>query len=153
MRYRVIGTDTKTKKPIEMVIEAADEGAARADAASRGVEVERVEAATREVETTAPARTPSLAVGVPGQPREPVLVRMEPGYVQLIELTGKRWKGLLLVSLAVLLVGVVVGGWFLVRDPRSLAHPPVMVWVGGVVAVLGFLGVVMARVGAWGGHG
>lgn len=153
MRYRVIGVDAKTKKPIEMVIEAADEAAARADAGARGMGVERVEAAGPPVEVTAAARTPFLAGGAPEQPREPVVVRLEAGQVVLVELTGKRWKGLLLVSLAVMVVGVMVGGWFVMRDPRSLAHPPVTAWIGGVVALVGFVGVVTARVGAWWGHG
>jgi hypothetical protein len=148
MRYRVIGTDAKSKKPIEVIIDAADEAEARADAAGRGVVVERVEAA----EMTAKASPgPSLTLGVRGI--EPVLVRVEPGHVQLIELTAKKWKGLLLVSLGVMVVGVVVGGWFLLRDPRSFAHPPVMAWIGGVVSLIGLLGVVVARVGAWWGHG
>ncbi len=130
MRYRVIGTDAKSKKPIEMVIDAADEAAARADAAARGVAVERISTSA-----------------------EPVVVRIEPGHVQLIELTAKKWKGLLLASLAVMAIGVVIGGWFLLRDPRSLAHPPAAAWVGGVLAVIGLAGVVVARVGAWWGHG
>lgn len=130
MRYRVIGTDAKSKKPIEIVIDAADESAARADATGRGVIVERISTAA-----------------------EPVVVRIEPGHVQLIELTGKRWKGLLLASLALMVLGLLVGGWSLLRDPRSFAHPPLMAWVGGVITLIGLIGVVIARVGAWWGHG
>jgi hypothetical protein len=130
MRYRVIGTDAKSKKPIEIIIDAADDAAARADAGGRGVTVERISTAA-----------------------EPVVVRIEPGHVQLIELTAKRWKGLLLASLAAMGLGLLVGGWFVLRDPRSLSHPPVMAWVGGVAAIIGLIGVVIARVGAWWGHG
>ena len=148
MRYRVIGSDAKSKKPIELVIEAADEGAARADSAARGVVVERVVGAEAGANEK-PGPSPMVGVRDGG----PVVVRMEPGYVQLIELTGKRWKGLLVVSLAMMTVGVIVGGWFVLRDPRSLAHPPLMAWVGGVLAIAGLVGVVIARVGAWWGHG
>lgn len=138
--------DAKTKGPIDLVIEAADERAARADAAGRGIEVNRVEA----VRNAAPAGSgSSLTAG----DHEPVLVRIEPGHVQLIELTGKRWKGLMLISLALLLVGTIAGGWFMLRSPRSLAHPPAGAWIGGIVALVGLMGVIVARLGAWWRHG
>ena len=61
MRYRVVGMDIRSKKPVELMLDAADEGAARADAAGRGVVAERVEMAAARVADS----------------HQPVLVRME----------------------------------------------------------------------------
>ncbi len=125
MKYRVIGTDSKTKASVELILDAADEAAARADSAARGIAVERV----------VPADDPRT-------PR-----------IQLIELTAKKWKGLFLFSAATLLAGAMLGGWLLLRTPQSLAHPPIGAWIGGAIALLGLAGVVAARLGAWWHHG
>lgn len=139
MRFRIVGTDAATNKPVELTLDAADEAAARAEASKRKVIAVRVEPAP---DAASPARSP-----------EPLLVRIEPGHVQLIERTAKRWKGLLLVSLLVLTFGAVIGGYFLLRSPRSLAHPPALAWIGGAAALIGLMGVVIARLGAWWHHG
>lgn len=136
MRYRITGIDASSTKPVEIVIDAADEAAARADASRRGIRAERVE---RDLD--------------PGPRSEPVLVRLEPGQTVLVELTAKRWKALLMISLLLLTLGVLFGGYAVLRDPRSLSHPPLLAWIGGAIALIGLFGVLVARLGAWWKHG
>jgi len=84
---------------------------------------------------------------------EPVLVRLEPGSVQTIERTGKLWKGILAVSALVFVLGIAGCALAVVRDPRAVTDPPLLSWIGGVVAGLGFVGLVVGKLGAWWYHG
>lgn len=140
MRFRVTGSDEKTRASIELVVEAESEAAAWRDAKRRGMIIKSVERAD----------DPSLALRAL---KEPIPVRIDPGHIQLIEQTAKRWKGLLAISLLVMTIGVALGGWMLLRSPRSLAHPPAGAWIGGALALLGLAGVIAARLGAWWKHG
>lgn len=142
MRYRVTGHDEHTRKPIELTIDAETEPAAWRDAKSRGLIIKSVEPAPD-------ARRPLDA----SPHSEPVTVRIEPGHVQLIELTAKPWKALFALSLLVLTLGLAWGTWSLLRTPRTLAHPPLTAWLGGAVTLLGLLGLLIARLGAWWRHG
>lgn len=147
MRFRVIGQDDSTRKPIELTLDAPDEPAARRDAESRAIIIKSIEAL---------APPPGLAPA-PGAlqqaPHQPVLVRIEPGHVQLIELTAKRWKLLFAASSIALLGGLVWGSWALFRTPQTLARPPLTAWLAGVLAALGLVGILAARLGAWWKHG
>lgn len=142
MRYRITGTDEKSRAPIELILEAASEAAAWKDASSRGVIVRAVEAAERAAAPT------SIAAGP-----EPLTVRIEPGHVQLIELTHKRWKSVLVVSLLLVVAGAGLAGWLVLRDPRVIDRPPMLLWGGAGLFVLGLAGLVIGRVGAWWYHG
>lgn len=135
MRFRIRGVDISTSLPLELFLEADDEVGARRRCHELGV---------RE-ETIGPAASAS--------PQEPVLVRLEPGYVQTIEQTGKPWKALLLVSLGLLTLGVASCSWAVVRDPRALTHPPLLSVTGATLAIVGLAGVISARLGAWWKHG
>lgn len=97
----------------------------------------------------APAAAPSPAPRAP----EPVTVRIDPGHVQLIELTHKRWKAMLLLSLAVFLVGISLSLWMIARSPRLLSHPTFGLGVAVTLVGAGLLGLLVARLGAWWRHG
>ncbi|MDX2114111.1 MAG: hypothetical protein SFZ24_00640 [Planctomycetota bacterium] len=137
MRYRVIGSDEHSRRPVELLLEAADEAAARRDASARGVIVRSVQ---------------ELPAGA-GLGGEALLVRLEPGHVQLIERTGKLWKGLLLASALLVAAGLGLAVWMIAGDPRLLGRPSLMVWLGVVLAAAGLIGLVAARAGAWWFHG
>lgn len=134
MRFRVQGADISTGERLELLLEAPDEKAARRRANESGLRVESV-------------------VEAPPKSAEPMLVRMEPGYIQTIEQTGKTWKALLLVSLVLLTLGIGSCSWAVMRDPRALTRPPLLSISGATLAIVGLAGVIVARVGAWWKHG
>lgn len=148
MRYRIIGTHAKQEGTIEEVVEAASESQARAIAAKRGIAVRSVEPAPEP--SPASSTQPRISSD---DPEKPVLVRIEPGYVQTIERTGKRWKGLMLIGALALIGGTTSCGWLVVRDPRALSDPPMLAWVGGAIALVGLLVLLVGRIGAWWHHG
>lgn len=127
--------------PIEMTLEAVDEPAARRRCLEQGIRVTSV--------------TPEATTGAIGSviAEKPVLVRLEPGYIQTIEQTGKVWKALLLVSLVILTLGITSCSWSVIRDPRALTHPPLLSFIGAALAIVGLAGVIFARIGAWWKHG
>jgi hypothetical protein len=125
MRYRIFGQDESTRRPIELTIDAPDEPAARGDAKARGVIISRIEPEGRA-------------------PRE---------HVQLIELTAKRWKFLFAVSAVVFTLSLILAIYFLMRTPRTLAHPPLSAILFSALAAVGLLGLFAARLAAWWHHG
>lgn len=110
------------------------------------------EAARRAIELGVRPESVTEAALAPRAP-EPVLVRLEPGYIQTIEQTGKTWKALLAVSLLLLTLGVGACSWSVMTHPNPWRHPPALAIVGGAVALAGFAGVLIARIGAWWRHG
>lgn len=86
-------------------------------------------------------------------PEEPVLVRIAPGSVQTIERTGKLWKGIMAAAALLFIVGVAGCALAVVRDPRAVTHPPLLSWIGGTTALVGFIGLLVGKVGAWWFHG
>ena len=138
MRFRIVGHEVTGAQPIELGLDADSAQQARRRAIELGVRVESVS----EID----ARAPGAGI-------EPVLVRMEPGYIQTIERTGKPWKALLLISLVFLTLGVASCSWAVVRDPRALSHPPLLSVSGATLAIVGLAGVLVARIGAWWKHG
>lgn len=87
----------------------------------------------RQVSDRAPA-CPACGYPRQGQAKAPVHRA-----VQTIELTGKRWKALQLVSVMVMLLGLALG---------IAGHATLLV----VLCVPGLIGLVVARVGMWWGH-
>jgi len=68
-----------------------------------------------------------------GTPRAPV---------QTVEQTGKKWKAVMLVAFVVAMLGVAI--FF-----SSIRNRP----LGEAVAIPGFVGFLVARIGAWWQHG
>jgi len=64
--------------------------------------------------------------------------------VQTIEKTGKRWKGLMVLSAVSMIVGGVM--W-------AAAESSAVILVGQLCVLGGGLGVILAKVGAWWHHG
>lgn len=140
MRFRIVGHEVTSDRPIELGLDADSAPDARRRAIELGVRVESV--------TESPAFAPGDQAA-----QTPVLVRMEPGYIQTIEKTGKTWKALLLVSLVLLTLGVASCSWAVMRDPRALTRPPLLSISGATLAIVGLAGVITARIGAWWKHG
>ena len=148
MRYRIVGRDEKTKRPMTLIVDAPTANDAEDIARGRGVAPESTEPEPKET----PKADPATASADSGDD-EPVLVRMEPGYVQTIERTGKPWKGVLLIGALLMLAGVGSCGVILLSDPRHISHPPITVWIAGGIALAGFIVFIVGRFGAWWFHG
>lgn len=82
-----------------------------------------------------------------------VLTRPAPGSVQTIQLTSKRWKGLMLVALGLIVLGAAIGGWLLFRDPRLLTRPTWLMLGAVGTFIAGIIVLIVARLGAWWDHG
>lgn len=134
MRFRVIGHDVSSGQPLEALLDASSTQVARRRAAELGLKADSI--------TSAQPQAP-----------DPVLVRLEPGYVQTIEQTGKTWKALLLASLMLLTLGVGACSWSVMRDPDVIRSPSIVAIVGATLGLAGLVGVLIARVGAWWWHG
>lgn len=146
MRYAILGTKSDSKEEVRLTIDAPDPLAARAEAKAQGIDVVRLEPIDEEPGTVGRADDDAA-------PREPVLVRIEPGYVQTIERTGKTWKAFLLVGWLLLALGATTCGWSLLRDPSAAGGPPLLAWMGGAVALVGLAIFLFGRLGAWWFHG
>lgn len=142
MRYRVHGLDTTTGAPVELLIDAQSELDASADALVRRVSPLRIE----------PADDGAAGPLTPQSP-QPVLVRLEPDAVQTIQLTAKRWKGTFAIGAILMTAGLSSCAWAIWRDPRALTDPTLLAGLGAVLAGLGFLAVLIGRLGAWWHHG
>lgn len=153
MRYRIIGQDPDTGTSIDLIVDAPSAQKAQAIAEARKIKVQRI-----EPEPDAPPPPTSLTESKTdadddNDKKEPVLVRIEPGYVQTIERTGKNWKALLLLGSLLLLGGLTSCGWAMLSDPRALTSPPLLAWIGGSIALTGFVIFLFGRFGAWWFHG
>jgi len=137
MRYRITGTDQQSRSAVEMYLEAPSDAAAWKDAAARGIIVKSVE--------------PQGSAPIPSE--TPLLVRIEPGHVQLIERTHKFWKGLLVLSALLCVTGLVLGMWLVAGDARQLSHPSLLFIICLIIAGVGLIGMLIARIGAWWYHG
>lgn len=82
-----------------------------------------------------------------------VLVRPAPGSVQTIQLTSKRWKGLMLVGFLMVVAGAAASGMLIAREPRLLSHPTWLAVIAAAIFIAGLVLLVIARLGAWWDHG
>ena len=88
-----------------------------------------------------------------GSAERPVYVRAAPGSVQTIELTSKKWKGLLLIGALLAVAGIGSAALMVAREPRLLSHPSWVIVAALVGAGVGLVLMFIARVGAWWHHG
>lgn len=150
MQFRITGIERETGRRVEFILDAADEAAVRVEADRRGIRDSRIERG--EAPDPAESAAPPDPLRAPSQ-AEPVLVRMEPGYVQTIQLTGKGWKGLMAFALVLFLAGMAVSGWLVMGSPRQLSHPSVLLVISLLTSGIGMVLLLVARLGAWWHHG
>lgn len=76
--------------------------------------------------------------------------------VQTIEKTGKKWKAGMALSACAFIVGMgscMVGGWATGDSGDPGAGAMLFVSFGMLLATIGFVGFIIARIGAWWHHG
>lgn len=127
-----------TGRAVEVVAEAPSVEGALRQAVEMGVRAGSLAPAAEERE---------------GGSGAPVLVRIERGYVQTIQLTARPWKAAIALSLTIMVTGISACSWAVVRDPRALTDPPLMAMIGAGLFAIGLAGLIVARVGAWWRHG
>ncbi|MFH0981679.1 MAG: hypothetical protein V2A79_09090 [Planctomycetota bacterium] len=145
MRFRVIGLERGTGDPVDITFDAPTPSAAEEKANRMGVMVERIDLTETALAPLPPPPTQAAPTAPSGRP---LVVRPVPT-VQTIEKTGKIWKAIQLLSACAMIIGIPMVCSSVSSGPSASPPSP----VGILLALLGFLGVIVGRVGAWWYHG
>lgn len=165
MQYSVYCCSRSTGEDATLTIEAPTPAAAEAKANDMGFVVESVSAVASPAGGGG-AAPPTVPVAMPAQPSDaelisrayqrsqanpPIVVRPIPT-VQTIEKTGKKWKLLMLIG-SVMFIGGIGTCVASMQSATSSSDPSPVLGLASLVAIVGFLVAVVARVGAWWNHG